>query len=206
MDRKKALKQLRALGRLGKTSQEMRLAAEAWDEEWEILISTIMSARTLDETTIPTAEKLFKKYNSLDKLSKARISDVEKIIRPVNFYRNKSKNVVNCAQEIIERFNGVVPRKVEDLISLSGVGAKTANVFLSEVGNDAIGVDTHLAYCSHYLGWTDSKDPKNIQKDLEKLFPKSTWSKLNPTAVRFGKTHTSRKKKNEILDEIKLIG
>jgi endonuclease III len=202
MERKKALKQLKFLS---KGHKSMRLAAESWDEEWKILISTIMSARTLDETTIPTAEKLFGKYNSIKRLSKAKVSDVEKIIRPVNYYRNKSKNVVGCANGIVDNFNGKVPHEMEDLVSLPGVGAKTANVFLSEVGKDAIAVDTHVYYISRYLEWSKEKEPVKVGKDLEKLFPKNKWSSVNRTLVRFGKTHTSRKNKNKILDEVRGI-
>jgi len=204
MDQKRAraLKQLKALSEKPK---EMRLAAEGWSQEWQILISTIMSARTRDEVTIPVAHKLFAKYPSIEKLSKAKTKDVEGLIRPVNFYRNKSKSVIGAAKKIAEDFNGKVPHKIEDLISIPGVGSKTANVFLSEVGKDAIGVDTHLAYISQKLGWTKNKNPDKIQKDLEKLFPKKYWSKINQTLVRFGKSHTSRKEKNMLLDKIKKI-
>jgi len=200
--RVKALKQLKALSEKPK---EMRLAAEGWKEEWQILVSTIMSARTRDEVTIPTAHKLFAKYPSIEKLAKVKTKDVERLIRPVNFYRNKSKSVVGAAKKIAEDFNGKVPHKISDLLTIPGVGSKTANVFLSEVGKDAIGVDTHVHYISRYLGWSKEKDPKKVGKDLEKLFPKSYWSKINQTLVRFGKSHTSRKEKNMLLDKIKKI-
>ena len=127
------------------------------------------------------------------------------IIKPINFYKNKSKNVINCAKKLEIEYNGKVPYEIDKLIELPGVGRKTANVFLSEYGQNAIAVDTHLAYISHYLGWTKSKKPAIIEKDLEKLFPKSYWSKLNPITVKFGKKYTSRKEKNRLLDEIKNI-
>jgi len=90
-------------------------------------------------------------------------------------------------------------------MELSGVGGKTANVFLSEVGKDAIGVDTHLSQVSQKLGWSRNSKPEKIGNDLKKLFSKKNWNKLNPIAVRFGKTHTSRKIKNKLLEEIKKI-
>jgi len=203
MERKRALKQFRAL--VKKDVKEMRLAAEEWKDDFQILISTIMSARTMDEVTIPVAAKLFKKYPSAKKLGAARISSVEKIIKPVNFYRNKSRNVVNCAKKLNKEYNGKVPHDIDKLIELPGVGRKTANVFLAECGVDAIGVDVHVKYCSRKLNWTNNKDPHKIEKDLENLFPKRYWRKLNRTLVRFGKTYTSRRKRDIILDEINMI-
>ena len=236
----KAIKQLKQLEKQGKN---MRLAAEEWNKEWKTLISIILSARTRDETTIKICTELFKKYNTIEKLSNASIKDIENTIKPVNFYRNKSKSIINCAKALQEnqkidvpprlrsrglngtRFldaresprskergfqdsrhhKGNVPHNIEDLIKLPGVGRKTANVFLSEYGKDAIGIDTHASYISQKLEWTKNKAPEKIEKDLENLFPQVYWRKINPILVRFGKTHTSRKKKDEILEEIRKI-
>ena len=202
MDTKKALKQLQEFRSHGKT---MRLAAEAWKNDYEILISTILSARTLDETTIPVAEKLFKKYPNPQKLAKASINDVKKIILPVNFYKNKSRNIINCAKTLVSEFNSNVPHDFEQLLTLPGVGRKTANVFLSEIGQDSIGVDTHVAYISKKVGWTKNKKPEQIEQDLKKLFPKKHWRHVNSTLVRFGKTHTSRREKDALIAGIRKI-
>lgn len=202
MNEKKALKQLEFMK---KNSSKMRLAAEKWKNPWEILISTILSARTRDEKTIPVAKKLFEKYSTFKKLANANLGEVEKIIKPVNFYRNKSKNIINCSKEIVKEHKGKVPNKIGDLIKLSGVGRKTANVFLSETGKPAIGVDTHVSYISQKLNWTKNKNPEKIEEDLKNLFSKKYWDKLNSTLVRFGKTHTSRKEKDKLLEKIKKI-
>jgi len=202
MNEKKALKQLEFMK---KNSSNMRLAAEKWKNDYEILISTILSARTRDETTIPVAEKLFKKYPNARKLGSAKLSDIKKIIRPVNFYQNKSKNIIACAKSINKNHKNQVPVKIDELVKLSGVGRKTANVFLSEIGHKGIGIDTHLSYVSRNLGWTKNKNPDKIEMDLKKLFSKRNWNKINSIAVRFGKTHTSRKEKDKLLDEIKKI-
>ena len=193
---------IKQLEELDKRSSKMRLAAESWNEEWQTLISTIMSARTRDEKTIPVATELFKKYNTIQKLASSKIKDVQKIIRPINFYKTKSKNVINCAKCLVNHYNSKVPKDFDELIKLPGVGRKTANVFLAEYGKHAIGVDTHLSYISQKLGWTKNKGPHKIEKDLKKLFPKKYWRRLNQTAVRFGKTHTSKRKKDEILRKI----
>ncbi len=202
MNQKTAIKQLNALSKEGKS---MRLAAEDWKNDYQILVSTILSARTRDEVTIPVAEKLFKKYPTAKKLVEARLKNVQLIIKPVNFYKNKSKSIINCSKILVVKYNSKVPHDIDKLIELPGVGRKTANVFLAEHGKDAIGVDTHLSYISQKLGWTENKDPHKIERDLENLFPKKLWKNLNSITVRFGKTYTSRKEKDRLLDEIRGI-
>jgi len=202
MNQKTVLKQLLALK---KDVKEMRLAAEGWNAPWKTLIATILSAQTRDETTIKIATKLFEKYNTLDKLSKAQLADIQKIIHSINFYKNKSKNIINCAKALIKEHNGKIPDSIGELVKLPGVGRKTANVFISEYGKPGIAVDTHVFYISRYLGWSDKKNPDKVEEDLKKLFPKRIWSKVNPILVRFGKTNISKIKKNKFLDEIKKI-
>ena len=200
MDQKRALKQLKFLT---KDVKDMRLAAEEWPNKFQTLISIIMSARTKDETTIKIARILFKKYGTPQKLAKASEKEIQKIIRPINFYRNKTKNIINCAKVLVKEHKSKVPETIDELVKLPGVGRKTANVFLAEYGADSIGVDTHVSYISQKLEWTENKNPDKIEKDLETLFPKRKWRELNSTLVRFGKTHTSRKQKDKLLESIK---
>lgn len=199
MDQEKALRQLMVLKR---KSKKMRLAAEQWDSHWKILIATILSARTRDEKTIPLAVKLFEKFPNPKSLAKAQLSEVEKIIHGINFYKNKSRNIINCSKVLITNYKGEVPINEDRLINLPGVGRKTIGVFLSEIGKDAIGVDTHVSYISQKLNWTKNTNPNKIEQDLKKLFPKKKWKIVNPILVRFGKTYTSKKEKDKILNEI----
>jgi endonuclease-3 len=200
MTRKIALRQLAALQ---KDVRHMRLAAEGWDAEWKTLIAIILSARTRDETTLGVGERLFCAYPTAANLARARETEVAEIIRPINFFRNKTKNIISACRELVERREGKVPHKIEELVALPGVGRKTANVFLAEYGAPAIGVDTHVAYISQKLSWTKNKDPKKIEEDLKKLFPQEQWNNVNRSCVRFGKTHTSRREKDRLLEEIK---
>ncbi|MBN2420716.1 endonuclease III [Candidatus Woesearchaeota archaeon] len=198
----KAIKQLKELKKLGKN---LDLAAENWNQDWQTLIATMLSARTRDDVTIPVANKLFKKYKTVKALAKASIKEIEKSIYSVNFYRNKARNVSNCAKMLDKLYKGKVPHDFNKLIQLPGVGRKTANVFLAESGKQAIGVDTHVHYVSKYLGWTKQKNPHKAEEDLKKLFPKRIWRSINYILVKFGRSYQSKKKKNEILDEIKKI-
>jgi len=196
-------KVLRQLQELEKLSNEIPLAAEDWLDEWQILIAIILSARTRDEITIPVAKELFKKYRYTEQLANAKISEVREIIRPVNFYKNKSRYIIKCAKQLIEKYSGNVPHDERSLLQLSGVGRKTMNVFLAEIGKNAIGVDTHVSYISQKLDWTKNSNPKKIEQDLKQLFPEKYWKQINSCLVRFGKTYTSRKQKNKILECIK---
>lgn len=202
MEKKRALKQFLEIRKYGK---EMRLAAEGWDKDWKTLIAIILSARTRDEVTIKVCEQLFKRFKRIEDLADASFTDVSKIIQPINFYKNKTKSVIECAKAIATKYSGKVPKDFNSLIQLPGVGRKTANVFLSQYNQDAIGVDTHVAYCSRKLNWTKSKKPEDIEKDLEALFPKKYWSKINLYLVRFGKTYTKRKEKDALLEKISRV-
>src|SRR3989338_8066749 len=202
MDQKTAIKQLHELERLGEVKQ-MRLAANGWKEEWQTLISILMSARTRDEVTVIVAENLFSEFPTLTELSKANPRDVARIIGPVNFFQNKTKYVIAISKMLHEKHGGKPPRTIEELILFPGVGRKTANVFISEYGAPAIGVDTHVSYISQKLGWTAHTTPDKIEFDLKALFPQNFWSRVNGACVRFGKTYMSRIKKDELLERIK---
>ena len=202
MDRKKALRQLKEILKL---KGDMRLAGEDWFSKYQTLIAIILSARALDETTIKVCKEMFFKYPDAKSLSKLSEEEVQDLIRKVNFYRNKSKSILNCAKMLDEKYGGEPPMDFDKLVQLPGVGGKTANVFLSEYGEDAIGVDTHVNYISNYLGWSNSEKPEIVEKDLMELFPKNKWAFLNQTLVKFGKRYTSRKEKNMLLDEIKKV-
>ena len=125
MDEKTALRQM---DELRKSSRHMRLAAEEWGSDFQTLIAIILSARTLDETTIKVCTELFKIYPSAETLSMASVKDVEKMIVLINFYQNKARYVVECAKKLVEMYDGNVPPDMEKLVELPGVGRKTANV------------------------------------------------------------------------------
>jgi len=198
---KAAVKQLKYLGKIA--PKDLQLAAE-WREKWKILISTILSSQTRDETTIKFSNLLYKRYNSPKKLADADIKNIRKIIRPINFYKTKARHIKETAK-IISKSG--IPKTVNELLNLPGVGRKVANVYLAEAYNEpCIGVDTHVARISKKLGWTKNKDKYNIEKDLESLFPKKYWNSINYILVRFGRTHgRSRKSEDKLLKRMKSL-
>ncbi len=180
-----------------------RLAGEAWPEDWQTLITTIMSAQSRDETTIPIADNLFKNYPSLEKLSRASYENVLHILKSMNYNRTKTKHVIAAAQHLITHYNGIVPNTIEKLTEIPGVGRKTANLVLSEIhSKDSICVDTHVHRLSNVLGLVKTKTPHQTELSLQKVAPKSYWSKINRIFVLWGKEVPGRDRK-KLLESLK---
>jgi len=201
MNSKLAIHQLNALKKLvDKHEEKPRLAAEGWKKDWQTLIAIMLSAQTRDTKTIEVCNNLFKKYKSPKKLGKEKLSQIENQIRSINYYKTKAKHIKETAT-ILSKIK--MSSNIEELIKLPGVGRKTANVFLAETQcAPAIGIDTHLSFVSQYLKWSKNKNPYKIELDLQKIFPKNYWNKINYIVVSFGQLY-SRKKQKEILDKIK---
>ncbi len=166
------------LGRMGKKY-----------DPFKVLISTILSARAKDEVTEVIAANVFKKYPTAEKLAKADKKDVIRIIRRIGFFNAKSKNIINAAKMVLEKFDGKVPRTLEELIELPGVGRKVANcVLVYAFKQDAIPVDTHVHRISNRLGWVRTKQPEDTEQTLTKIVPRKHWQIVNDTFVTHGKT------------------
>lgn len=177
-------------------NSKKRLAAEGWDADWKLLIATIMSAQSRDETTLQIAEILFKEYNSLKKLANAKFSKVLKIFNALNYNKTKAKHIIKAAKILVDTFCGEVPDKLEDLLKIPGVGRKTANLILTESHElDAITVDTHVHRLANVLGFVHTKNPHQTELELMKIAPKRYWSRINRIFVLWGKDVRGRDKK-----------
>ncbi len=154
---------------------------------FKVLVSTVLSARTRDEKTSKASAQLFKKYSSPKALSKAPLKEIEKLIRPAGFYREKAKRILQLSKELLERFNGKVPKNPEDLISLPGVGRKTANcVLVYAFSLPAVPVDVHVHRISNRIGLVRTGKPEETETELVKIVPKKYWIELNELMVKFG--------------------
>ena len=154
---------------------------------FRILIATILSARTRDENTTKAADKLFKLYGTPQKLAKAKVKDVEKIIKSVGFYHVKSKRIIEVANLILSKYNGKVPADIDKLVDMPGVGRKTANcVLVYAFEKPAIPVDTHVHRISNRLGLVDTKTPEETEMALREKIPKKYWLDINNTFVMYG--------------------
>lgn len=156
---------------------------------WQLLIAVIMSAQCTDARVNLVTETLFKKYNTLEKFAAADQRELEQDIHSIGFYHSKAKNIIACCQALVERFEGQVPEKMEDLLTLAGVGRKTANVIRGNIYHEpSIVVDTHVKRISRKLGLAKEEDPEKIEYELMKALPKDHWILWNIHIITLGRT------------------
>ncbi|MGC8788935.1 MAG: endonuclease III domain-containing protein [Caldisericum sp.] len=156
-------------------------------DPFKILIGTILSLRTKDETTEQAAKRLFEVIKTPHDLVKLSEEEIEKLIYPVGFYKRKAKQIKEIAWTLIQKYGGRVPNDLEELLKMKGVGRKTANLVITEAFDDyGICVDTHVHRISNRLGWVKTKTPEQTEMELRKILPKKYWKTINPILVTFG--------------------
>lgn len=176
------------------------------DDPYKTLISTVLSARTNDDVTFLASKRLFKKAPDLKSLEQLNNSTVQRLIFPVGFYKTKARHLHDLAKSILTTYEGVVPKTREELVTLPGVGRKTANLVLNRAfGIPAIAVDTHVHRISNILGWVNTKTPEQTEKELIRIIPKKYWPEMNKLFVSIGRQFTSKNKLNDFLKKEKLI-
>lgn len=169
-------------------------------DPYKTLISTLMSARTRDETTLEVSKRLFQKAPTIESLAKIDVKMLEQVIYPVGFYKTKSKHIHSLALILIRNFGSKVPNTRDELMSLPGVGRKTANLVLNRAfGKPAIAVDTHVHRITNLLGWVSTKNPEETEKRLNNIIPQKYWSDINRLFVSIGRQYTTNKKLHEFL-------
>lgn len=156
---------------------------------WELLVAVILSAQCTDLRVNIVTEKLFKKYKKIEDYANADIKELEQDVRSTGFYHNKAKNIKAAAHIILEKFNGGIPKTMQELTTLPGVGRKTANVVLGNAFGvlEGIAVDRHVQKQSQALGLTKNKNPDKIEQDLMRLFDKKDWMTLTYSLIEHGR-------------------
>jgi endonuclease III len=161
----------KVIERLEKTHPDAKLDLD-FTNPLELLIALILAAQARDELVNRVTADLFKKYRTAEDYASETLPKLQSQINKINFYRNKAKSIHNCCSEIVKRFNGKVPEKLDELLTLPGVGRKTANILLGNAfGQQTIGVDTHVMRLSQRLGFTKNTNPDKIEFDLTPLVP-----------------------------------
>jgi endonuclease-3 len=188
---KPASERSRALNALRTLSKEFPGAATAlqYENPFELLISTILSAQCTDERVNRVTPGLFKKYHDARGFSAASQAELEMDIRSTGFYRNKARNIIACARALVERHGGEVPADMDALVALPGVGRKTANVVLGQAFGVVSGVvvDTHVQRIARRLGWSEADRPEEIEQDLMKLLPRENWIEVGSVLILHGR-------------------
>jgi endonuclease-3 len=164
------------------------VTALEYHSEFELLVAVILSAQCTDARVNMTTPALFAKYPTPEKLARAKPADVEKIIKSCGFFRMKTKNIIACARDLVERFGGRVPHEREELESLAGVGRKTASVVMAAAFNEAaLAVDTHVFRVSHRLGLTTGTTPRKVEEDVTKLVAQNKWGDASHWLILHGR-------------------
>ncbi|ACI21492.1 MULTISPECIES: endonuclease III [Thermodesulfovibrio] len=186
MDKKE--KVLEIIKRLDKRYPNVKTALN-FNSALDLVVATILSAQTTDINVNKVTENLFKKYQTADDYANVSLTELENDIKSINFYKNKAKYIKNLAKKLIEEFNGQVPKTMNELVTLPGVGRKTANIVLWNVFgiNEGIAVDTHVKRISKLLGLTENTDPDKIEQDLMEITPRKYWGKLSHLLIMLGR-------------------
>ncbi|KUO71097.1 MAG: endonuclease III [Clostridia bacterium BRH_c25] len=159
-----------------------------YKEPLHLLIATMLAAQCTDERVNIVTKDLFRKYTSVYDYANANPEELEQDIKSTGFYRNKAKNIIGCCKKLIKDFGGKVPDNMEDLLSLPGVGRKTANVVLGNIyGIPGVIVDTHCKRLSNRMGFTDKEDPEKIEYELMEILPEKDWTAFSNCLVYHGR-------------------
>ena len=165
---------------------------------FQLAVAVMLSAQCTDERVNKTTPILFKKCKTIDDFKNIDINELENIIHPCGFYKNKAKNIKLCAKQVIENFNGKLPHSMPELLTLSGIGRKSANVIMLEAFGiaEGIAVDTHAKRISNRIGLSNEKEPTKIEQDLLKIFPKEYLKDINHLFVWHGRNTCMARKPN----------
>ena len=166
-----------------------------YETPWQLLMAVIMSAQCTDARVNIVTATLFKKYDTLEKLAAADLAQLEEEIHSTGFYHTKAKNMISCAKTLVEKYGGEVPKDMDALLSLAGVGRKTANVIRGNIYHEpSIVVDTHVKRISRKLGLTEEEDPEKIEYELMKILPKDHWILYNIQIITLGRSICTARK------------
>ncbi len=182
---------LKSIGRAIRSMAEPaveKIAEDTQEDPFQVLIATLLSAQTKDAVTAAASERLFKVANTPKAMLALPVSRIEKLIYPVSFYRTKARHVKQACRQILDDFGGVVPHTMDELLTLAGVGRKTANLvlILSHASRDNICVDTHVHRISNRLGWVKTRTPNQTEQALYKVVPRKWWPDVNLYLVTWG--------------------
>jgi endonuclease-3 len=159
-----------------------------YNSAFQLLVATVLSAQCTDKRVNQTTPALFKKYPNPKKMAKADLKDIQRLVKPTGFFRAKAKNIKALSNKIMEDFDGDVPSNLEDLITLPGVGRKTANVVLGHAfGIPGITVDTHFGRLSRRFGWSKQSDPVKVEFEVGELIPEKEWTNLSQRMIWHGR-------------------
>lgn len=177
---------------LKKLSPRARITLK-YSNNWELFVAVVLSAQCTDKKVNEVTAELFKKYRKLDDYVRVRPRQFEKDIKPTGFYRNKARSILSAAKVVKKKFGGKLPKAMEEMLTIPGIGRKSANVILGNAYGvvEGIAVDTHVKRLAKKLGLTDETDPVKIERDLMQIVPKKDWFKFTYLLIDYGRKYCS---------------
>ena len=164
-------------------------------QDWQLLLAIMLSAQSTDKQVDETLPSLWKKFPTAESVAEAPLEEIEQAIRSIGLYKNKAKNMKKCCAQIIVEHDGKVPVTMEELLTLAGVGRKTATLFLADAyGIPGVTVDTHVFRISRRIGWAKGNNPVKVEQELMKALPKEHWNRINFQLIYHGRTVCTARK------------
>ena len=165
------------------------------DQDWQLLLAIMLSAQSTDKQVYDVLPSLWNRFATLDSMAKAPLEEIETYIKTIGLYKSKAKNMKQCCQQILELYDGKVPVTIDELVTLAGVGRKTATLFLADAyGIPGVTVDTHVLRIAKRLGWAKGKNPVQVEQELMKVLPKDYWNRINFQLIYHGRSVCTARK------------
>ena len=165
------------------------------DADWQLLLAIMLSAQSTDKRVYDALPKLWARFSTIEQMAEATVEEIEEYIKSIGLYKSKAKNMKLCCSQIIREYNSIVPKKIEDLVKLAGVGRKTATLFLADAyGIPGVTVDTHVLRIAKRLGLAVGKNPVQVEKELMQVLPKEHWNRINFQLIYHGRSVCTARK------------
>ena len=165
--------------------------------DWQLLLAIMLSAQSTDKQVYDVLPSLWDRFSMVDQMAEAPVEEIEEYIKSIGLYKSKAKNMKQCCNQIITEFNGIVPKTIDELVKLAGVGRKTATLFLADAyGIPGVTVDTHVLRIAKRLGWAVGKNPVQVEKELMQVLPKENWNRINFQLIYHGRSICTARKCN----------
>jgi endonuclease III len=165
------------------------------DEDWQLLLAIMLSAQSTDKQVYEVLPKLWSRFYSIEQVAKVPVEEIEDYIKSIGLYKSKAKNMKQCCKQIITEYDSKVPKTIEELIKLAGVGRKSATLFLADAyGIPGVTVDTHVLRIARRLGWATGNNPIQVEKELMEVLPKGNWNRINFQLIYHGRSVCTARK------------
>lgn len=163
--------------------------------DWQLLLAIMLSAQSTDKQVNEVLPSLWNRFSSIWQMAEAPVEEIEDHIRSIGLYKSKAKNMKQCCKQIIDEYDGKVPTTINDLVKLSGVGRKSATLFLADAYDiPGVTVDTHVLRIAKRLGWAEGKNPVQVEQELMKILPKEHWNRINFQLIYHGRSVCTARK------------